>query len=331
MSNDLKELIRSATGRSERVVVVFLDVRGFTSFANFDESVNTAEFLKTVYVRILDDYFREPAFVKPTGDGLLILLRYHDDDSLKAVLELALRRSIELVEQFPTICDGAPMINFDVPSDLGIGIARGAATALVAGDTLIDYSGRPLNLAARLMDMARPSGVVCDGRLGIDLMEQGLQERFVRESVYVKGVSEEDPMAVYCLAGRTESPAQYRSPARELVRHAESPEVVAFSEFMERGLKFIHHLTMLPARTDDILVEVTWPASRKDGSKHPQLHQFETLQASYLRKLQHHYAQVDYGPLIEFLKGIGVKRSWNITTTVEYSVPAESEEADSNP
>ena len=50
------------------------------------------------------------------------------------------------------------MITFELPPDIGIGVARGSATRISTQDGILDYSGRPLNLAARLVNFARPRG-----------------------------------------------------------------------------------------------------------------------------------------------------------------------------
>ena len=39
------------------MVVVFLDVRGFSSFAKLAESSEAALFLRSIYIKILDDVF----------------------------------------------------------------------------------------------------------------------------------------------------------------------------------------------------------------------------------------------------------------------------------
>jgi len=66
------------------VVVLFLDVRGFSSFAGSAESVEAALFLKKMYLRVLTDYFVDPDFFKPTGDGLM-LVYVHDEATLQPV------------------------------------------------------------------------------------------------------------------------------------------------------------------------------------------------------------------------------------------------------
>jgi class 3 adenylate cyclase len=85
MHKELRRLLHKAEGQSRRVVVVFLDVRGFSSFAGIAESTDTAEFLKTVYLKILDEHFPDAEFFKPTGDGLLILLDYNRENLQEVV------------------------------------------------------------------------------------------------------------------------------------------------------------------------------------------------------------------------------------------------------
>lgn len=151
--------MQDAEGFSDLVVVVFLDVRGFSTFAGMAESGEAALFLRRVYLNIVDEYFPDSAFFKPTGDGLVIV-RHFDRSNLGDEVTSAISTSLRLVEAFPHLTERDPMVNFEVPTSLGVGIARGAATRLASGDLTLDYSGRPLNLAARLMDLARPRGVV---------------------------------------------------------------------------------------------------------------------------------------------------------------------------
>jgi len=62
------------------------------------------------------------------------------------------------------------MTNFPTPDKIGIGITRGSVCCIMSGSKILDYSGRNLNLASRLMEMARPSGIVFDESFGLDLL-----------------------------------------------------------------------------------------------------------------------------------------------------------------
>jgi class 3 adenylate cyclase len=178
MHRQLKELLVKAVGVSEFVVAINLDVRGFSSFAKLAESSEAALFLKRVYLRILDEFFADASFFKPTGDGLLIIMSY-TEDTLQKVMKESVESALRAVEQFPSLCVDDPMINFTVPTKLGAGMARGAATRLTSQEKILDYSGRPLNLASRLMDLARPKGVVFDNSFGIALLPEGVSRSLV--------------------------------------------------------------------------------------------------------------------------------------------------------
>src|SRR4051794_25751906 len=99
----LKDLLPAARGESQLVVAVFLDVRGFSSFAGIAESAEAALFLKSVYLRILNEYFPDASFFKPTGDGLMLLSDYEESD-LGDTVNQVVATSLSLVEDFPNLC-----------------------------------------------------------------------------------------------------------------------------------------------------------------------------------------------------------------------------------
>lgn len=327
MHKEFRELLHTAEGQSRHVVVVFLDVRGFSSFARLAESTDTAEFLKSVYIKILDDYFPEADFFKPTGDGLLILSGY-DRDSLAAAVCTAVDKSIHLVEEFSEICDDDPMVNFDVPTKLGIGLARGSATSLTAGDKVLDFSGRPLNLASRLMDLARPSGVVFDNSFGYDLLPEAIRGRFSKDTAYVKGLAEAEPLTVYCLEGHTEIPEYNKSPMNLFKRYTEVQETFSFRELKEMAPVFRHPLTNEPAKKDSIEVHVKYPVVRANKTQHPNLHHYRNVTGRHVNSGGQSFALVDYSSLVEEMSEGGVKDPWKISLMVEYSIAEGGADAD---
>jgi class 3 adenylate cyclase len=256
-----------AKGESQRVVVLLLDVRGFSSFAKIAESSDAAEFLRSAYLKMIGDYFGSAAFYKLTGDGMLVLFRY-DRETLAEVVQTTVRTAIQLVEGFSTICDDDPMINFDVPGEMGIGLARGAATALVSGDTVLDYSGRPLNLASRLMDLARPRGLVMDESIGIELLDEGTRALFTRDMVYVKGIADDEPIPVYLVDEWTEIPGFNKVPIGQTRRITQVlAEKIPFRQVCEMA-RFRHELNNVPVRMDNMVIRIRAPAVKSNGAKH---------------------------------------------------------------
>lgn len=186
-----------ATGVSQRIIVVIIDVREFSKFSQQCESVDVAAFIRKVYMKIIDSYFDFASFYKSTGDGLLLTIPW-EEKNLEEMSQKVIESCIKCHSEFGTLCDGESSINFDVPRKVGIGVARGSACCLLSGDKVIDYSGRLVNLAARLMDLARPSGIVIDGAFIFDLLTEEQRKIFKEDKVYLKGIHEEEPIKVYC-------------------------------------------------------------------------------------------------------------------------------------
>ena len=320
MHRELKDLLPQAKGESHVVVVVFLDVRGFSSFAKIAESSEAALFLRSIYVKILDNYFPDASFFKLTGDGLLIILDY-DESSLRNVVNKSLQESIRLVTEFPGLTSDDPMVNFDVPSALGIGIARGAATALISNKKVLDYSGRSLNIASRLMDLARPRGVVFSESLGWSLIDEEIGGRFEEEQVYVKGIAEDFPMDVYVLRDEVVVPATNKRPMNRYEWQVLPTQELTFKKFSERG-SYVHTLPVEPALIDDIRVHVRRPKTTASGRKHPTLHATTTYTAQYKTREGRHLARVDYRRIADDLTRAGVKSNWPLTISIEYALNA---------
>jgi class 3 adenylate cyclase len=213
MHKELRSLLQEASGTAEMVLVVFLDIRGFTRFATTKESAETAEFLRHIFLRITEQYYPDHDYFKPTGDGLLIIENLKRSTVHDAV-NTAVAKSLELVASFPDLCDDDLMINFATPNDLGIGLARGVATALVSEGRILDYSGRPLNTASRMLDIARPKGVVFHESLDTRLVASDLMSRFEPDEVYIKGVADTAPTTIYLTPDWTEVDVRYRTPFR---------------------------------------------------------------------------------------------------------------------
>jgi class 3 adenylate cyclase len=189
-----RESLETAVGVSSQIIIVFADVRGFSNFSKGNDATDVAEFVRSVYLRIIES-FPFADFYKTTGDGLLITIPYRRSD-LKEKAAATVKACLDIVENFATFCAGDPMVNFDVPQHVGFGIVRGSACRLVSGDAIVDYSGHRLNLAARLMDLARPDGVVIDHNFDTSLLDESTRKLFTAESAYVRSLAEEIPISI---------------------------------------------------------------------------------------------------------------------------------------
>jgi len=214
MQEKLAQLLVDAEGRSEFVTVVVADIRGFSAFSTRNESPNIAMFIKRFYLQMLEKYFPTANFVKPTGDGLLLTFRYTERD-LISVAKTVVEAAVKCVNEFATICEGDPMINFTVPSSIGFGISRGTACCLFSGNDIIDYSGHLLNLASRLNDLARPGGIVIDGGFLSTVLPEDLAGLFGEQVVYLRSIAEDTPIKVLYQKGIVTIPESALSPLRD--------------------------------------------------------------------------------------------------------------------
>jgi class 3 adenylate cyclase len=318
MHRELKDLLHEATGSSGFVVAIFLDVRGFSSFAKLAESSEAAVFLRRMYISILDDYFPQADFFKPTGDGLMIILSYTAED-IAEVVNAAVATSLRIVESFTDLCADDPMVNFSTPEALGVGIARGAATRLESGDKTLDYSGRPLNLAARLMDIARPSGVVFDGSLGVELLKPDVSERFECTDVYVKGIAEAKTMPIWYSAGLTEVGPAYKQPIVSDKWHVQNETNITLKTLEERSA-FLVRLAHHPIDVDHIEIVVSHPKVMPGGKKHASMWSMPQYKGDYIDDAGRAFVRIDYSKICTEMRERGVRGTWPVRTAIRYRI-----------
>lgn len=316
--SQLRDHLRSAVGSSQFVVALNLDIRGFSSF--FSDSSQAAAYLSSMYTHILDSYFPEVSFFKPTGDGLLIV-REVNRDNLAEVVRDSVENAISLHRDFAALCESDALLNFNLPNLVGIGIARGTATRLSSGDLTLDYSGYPLNLASRLMDLARPSGVVFAESLGVAMLEDGLLSKFTQEQVYIRGLADAEPIHIH-----RSSEVQIRpdnlTPFGTKVFKEDSIRLTG-KVFSSRG-RFMENLTYPPASRASIRMIVSWPASTENGSKRRSVwSQVERPDFWTYNPRDPQVLRVEYGRIRDYLLDNGYKDSWQVIVDISYAVALE--------
>jgi len=196
MYSEFRNLLDYATGKPEHVIAVNVDIRGFSSFCRKVDSTNVGLFIVEVYEDLIDECFPNAPFLKPTGDGLLIVIPYAKTN-LREVATDTMNACLKALNDFPSFCADNPMINFDVPQKIGIGLSRGAVCRLISENKTLDYSGTVLNLASRLMNLARPSGIVFDADFNITLFPEEIRKIFTKQNVWLPGIAESEPIEIF--------------------------------------------------------------------------------------------------------------------------------------
>jgi class 3 adenylate cyclase len=316
MHRQLRKGLESATGYSEQVIALFLDVRGFSSFAAIAESTDAAAYLRAAYLRILDEYFPEATFFKPTGDGLMIIQAV-ERESLRGTVINSIEASLRLTRSFGTISKDDPMINFRVPTLLGIGMARGSATRLASKRLTLDYSGRPLNLAARLMDMARPSGLVVDGSVSSGLvLPTTITSKFNPHEVYVKGINDTSPRAIMATKAVVVPVANRHPLIGEVVEDKLAP--ISFKELAKLET-FIHRTVKPPVDPEAVELRLQYSMSDPRGVRITGRVGTESLKPVRVRQGPNRWEIIfNYAPIVPKLAAKGVKPAWQVRRALRY-------------
>jgi len=318
MHKELAKLLPRATGFSEFAVVVTVDIRAFSAFSTKEESPAVAEFIKKFYTHVIRKHFPRPRFFKPTGDGLMIVCPY-TQRTLQAVTTKAVSESLSLLSDFPSFCAEDPMINFQVPDKLGIGLARGPVCGLMSGGKILDYSGRPLNLSSRLTDLARPSGIVFDDAFDIDLLPPEVATKFGRAEVYIRSVAERHPIGICFMKDRTVIPAASQKPIVDIKWRTEAyTHTLKVIKSLKRRR---HHLKLVPVDPEQIKVEVMYPKVVR-GRRRPGWFSYHDFRGfDYHLEAGRPLLRLDCDALATYLSQKQVKDQWEVTINIRYPEP----------
>lgn len=315
MHREFRELLEKATGASELVVAVNVDIRGFSSFSKTVDSLQAALFIKRVYMKLIDEYFSNRSFFKPTGDGLLIIIPYNEEN-LEDVLNKTIISCLNVVVNFSSFCSSDPLINFNVPGKVGIGLSRGSACRLFSEDKTLDYSGSVLNIASRLMDLARPSGIVFDANLGIELLQDEVIKKFEEDDAFIKGISEGEPIDIY----RTENiriPPLNKQPIGDIKWEVEK-YTQKLKQIKDFGPWFAYKLPSKPINRDQIKVKISHPGVIRGRKRTEIALSFDFDNFVYYLEAGKPNVRISFDSLAKRLEEQKVKDNWDVDIEIIY-------------
>jgi adenylate cyclase len=194
VAGDAEDPLRS---HRREVTVVFLDLRGFTAFAETAEPEEVMGVLREYHAgmgQLIMEH--EGTLERFTGDGMMVF--FNDPAPVPNPAERAARMALAMRDRVRDL--RARWKKRGVDLDLGVGIAQGYATIGAIGfEGRLDYGaiGTVTNLAARLCGEAKPGQILVSQRL------QGAVEDVVEtESVgelALKGFSK--PVTAFAVIG----------------------------------------------------------------------------------------------------------------------------------
>ncbi len=296
------ELLGAARAETCQVVAAFADIRGFSTFTAQGESFDTALYLRSVFSTVLSVHFPDATFFKSTGDGLLIIHELPSNpQQVPEVVSSILSRSVSLVAAFGQITANDYMINFPVPQKLGVGVARGSVTRLMSDAGVLDYTGRCLNLAARLMDKARPAGVVFADQHAKQLMDPELAGVFTDDRVCIRGISEQKPLAIVISKG-VEIAASDREPIPEADHVWGVASTLSLDE-VRGSSSYSFYLPRPPHSFERVGVHVEYPLFDNDGRSKPSV-AWLSVPGKYLERPNGPTVRIDLKRVQEHVKNL---------------------------
>jgi adenylate cyclase len=155
----------------QEITVVFLDLRGFTAFAETAEPEEVMGVLREYHAAMGQLVMEhEGTLERFTGDGMMIF--FNDPVPIPNAPERALRMAVAMRERVAEMAVKWRKRGFEL--DFGVGVAQGYATIGAIGfEGRYDYGaiGTVTNLAARLCGEAKPGQILISQRLAGALEE----------------------------------------------------------------------------------------------------------------------------------------------------------------
>lgn len=147
------------------LAVVFIDLRGFTAFAEISEPEEIMAVLREYHAAMGDLILsHEGTLERFTGDGMVVF--FNDPLPVDNAPERAVRLALAMKESVGRL--SVAWRKRDYRLDFGVGVAQGYATIGAIGfEGRWDYGaiGSVINLASRLCDEAKPGQVLTSRRL----------------------------------------------------------------------------------------------------------------------------------------------------------------------
>jgi len=222
-----------------------------------------------------------------------------------------------VLKEFGTFCANDPMINFEIPRKIGIGMSRGTACRLISKNKIIDYSGRVLNLASRLMDFARPTGIVFDADFGIELLSNEQVKLFCKESIYIKGIAEREPIDIWYTKDLIKVPASAKQPL-DKIKWKIDPHHWTLGNIKKHAKTFTYTLQSEPIDPEAIRVKIHHPAILKGRKQSGYETTFQFANFEYILEAGKPNIEIQFDALAKRLESNGVKNPWPVKLEIIY-------------
>ena len=186
VGQEIKAEILKGSGREEQIrnqylTILFVDIRGFTTFSERRRPDEVIRFLKSYYEYLLDIVHRHRGFVKSfMGDGVMLVFGYNQDDHIS---NEPLNCAFEILDRLSEFND-----QHGTSVNVGIGMHSGPTGAGNIGTldrTEFAVIGNTVNMASRIESETK--------KANLPLLFSGsvkdLLRNFHKEPVYVNTIA----------------------------------------------------------------------------------------------------------------------------------------------
>jgi adenylate cyclase len=206
VSGDLDDPLKT---RRREVIVVFLDSRGFTAFADTSEPEEVMGLLRTYHGemgKLIDAY--QGTLEQFTADTMMVI--FNDPVIVEDPAIRAVRMALDMQQRFAELMTAWLKRGHDIA--LSIGVAHGYATIGTIGyETRMGYGviGRVTNLAARLCSVAQRGQILAS--LPVFELVEAVVEAEDLGQVDLKGFAR--PVVAYGITGVKSAPVKLDAPS----------------------------------------------------------------------------------------------------------------------
>ena len=182
-------------------LIVFVDVRGFTAWAEKEEVFTFIdEFGQSFQNILMEEFLPSKFFRKNLGDGALLIqeiIAKTNPKFLETTISDTIRSISNVERKFEKLCkDTSLSYGCKVNLNLGWGITKGNVKKYDTKRNVkkddSDYIGSNINKSARLCGIARPFGIVIDKDdfPSLPRMAKGIDFNFYHQTRNLKGINE---------------------------------------------------------------------------------------------------------------------------------------------
>jgi class 3 adenylate cyclase len=154
MSSSMKQVIKTAKGTVQEVVVVFCDIRGFSRYCSKYGYYHASELLRLFYLHLLNGYFKNANYIKLVGDGLLLIFK-QTTRNRPYLFGKILKECYYAIREYPSWSANSQLADHELPIEIGVGISQAHLLQFGAPQERL-----PLEFAGNLKDFSQPGQFV---------------------------------------------------------------------------------------------------------------------------------------------------------------------------